>query len=174
MLTMASSSWFANASTTGNGKPMYLDEKNFYGTVVDLESGMTIGDKPWFIECFAPWCPHCKKLAPTWDELYTRDNEKVNIARIDCTSITGEPLCDHFDVEGYPTLLFFPVGETKYNEYHGHRNVDAFESWLKEEMWVNEAGDAETIIPEEKTFFEENLPTTNAIWTSLQDTFLEN
>ena len=158
------STLFVDAKMT---KPMYLDEKNFYGTVVDLESGLTIGDKPWFIECFAPWCPHCKKLAPTWDELYTRDNDKVNIARIDCTSITGEPLCDHFEVTGYPTLLFFPLGESKYNEYHGHRNVEAFERWLEEEMWVDEADKAESIIPEDKTFMEENLPTTNAIWTSL-------
>ena len=73
--------------------PIVLDENNFYGNVVDLETGVTIGDKPWFIECFAPWCPHCKHLKPTWDELYTRNKDRVNVARIDCTSDSGRPLC---------------------------------------------------------------------------------
>ena len=164
----------ADDSAAAADLPIVLDQNNFYGKVVDLETGVTIGDKPWFIECFAPWCPHCKKLKPTWDELYTRNKDYVNNARIDCTSDTGKPLCNHFKVHGYPTLLFFPLGETKYNEYHGHRNIDAFEAWIHEEMWVDEAEKATNIKPTEKTFMEENLPTTNAIWQSLQDTFLEN
>ena len=39
--------------------PIVLDEDNFYEKVIDLEDNMVIGDKPWFIEFFAPWCPHC-------------------------------------------------------------------------------------------------------------------
>ena len=125
--------------------PIVIDENNFYGTVVDLETGVTIGDKPWFIECFAPWCPHCQHLAPTWDELYRRDKETVNVARIDCTSDSGKSLCKHFKVHGYPTLLFFPLGEKKYNEYHGHRKIEDFEAWLHEKMWVDEADKAASI-----------------------------
>ena len=71
-------------------------------------------------------------------------------------------------------MLFFPLGETTYNEYHGKRTLEAFEMWMQENKWVEEAEKAETILPTEKTFMEENLPTGNAIWKSLQDTFLEN
>ena len=92
----------AIASSEGNkvwdmtDMPIEIDSTDFYGKVAEEESHMLIGDKPWFIEFYSPYCGHCQKLAPTWDMLYRRNKETVNVARVNCTSDKGGPLCDEF------------------------------------------------------------------------------
>ena len=93
-----------------------------------------MGDKPWFIEFFAPWCPHCQHLAPVWDSLHLKVRDEVNIARVDCTSAKSRPLCVHFDVHGYPTLIYFPLDSTQKLRYEGKRTIEGFESWLQEQL----------------------------------------
>ena len=53
--------------------------------LTQASSGSTTGD--WFVEFYAPWCGHCKRLMPIWEEvadaLKSEDNSYVNIAKVD-------------------------------------------------------------------------------------------
>jgi len=70
----------------------------------------TINDNPLVaVEFFAPWCGHCKALAPEWEKAATALKGKVPIAKVDCTE--EQNLCQQFGVQGYPTLKLFRQGE---------------------------------------------------------------
>ena len=69
--------------------------------------------------CTAPWCGHCKQLAPIW-ERFADDiamDEKlsatVQVAQVDCD--VSRLLCERHKVQGFPTIIHFdaespPVG----------------------------------------------------------------
>jgi len=84
-----------------------------------------------FVEFYAPWCGHCKKLAPIWDELGDKfkDNEKITIAKID---MTANELAD-VKVRGFPTLKLFKAGDNKVVDYSGGRTLDDFVKFLTPE-----------------------------------------
>lgn len=66
--------------------------------------------KPALVEFFAPWCGHCKTLAPTYSELadtFSKHDDKVIIAQVDGDS--NRKLMSKFDIQGFPTLLWFPA-----------------------------------------------------------------
>ena len=76
-------------------------------------------------------------MAPTWDAFWEETQGQINVARVDCTSEKGKPVCGYFKVRGFPTLLLFPVGENEHYSYKGDRTVEAFKDWVFEEQWKN-------------------------------------
>lgn len=72
---------------------------------------------------FAPWCGHCKALAPEYEEAATSLKEKdIKLAKIDCTEEAD--LCKEYGVEGYPTLKVFR-GLDSISPYSGQRKANA-------------------------------------------------
>jgi thiol-disulfide isomerase/thioredoxin len=65
------------------------------------------------VEFYAPWCGHCKKLEPVWNEVATLLKGKVNFAKADMTLDENKPFKDRFGISGFPSIFFWEAGSDK-------------------------------------------------------------
>jgi protein disulfide-isomerase A1 len=101
-----------------NSGPVFtIVGKNYEATVYDAEKDV-------LVEFYAPWCGHCKALEPVWEKLgkHFADNDNVIIAKSDATANEF----DDVEVQGFPTLKFYPKGEARdIVDYEGGRDLEA-------------------------------------------------
>ena len=71
------------------------------------------------VEFFAPWCGHCKALAPEWAAAASAMKGRVSFGAVDCTQ--HQSVCDQYDVKGFPTIKFFGRDKSGAEDYSGAR-----------------------------------------------------
>ncbi|XP_067441211.1 protein disulfide-isomerase A2 [Thunnus thynnus] len=81
-----------------------------------------------FVEFYAPWCGHCKELTPIWEQLGEKydDHDDIIIAKMDATANEVESI----DIQGFPTLKYFPAGGKEVVDYTGKRDLETMSKFL--------------------------------------------
>merc|ERR1712045_1092121 len=114
----------AIATASANASVTSLTPDNYDS----LTDGKTV-----FIKFFAPWCGHCKKMAPDWEKLAGEweGNDIGLVAEVDCTA-EGKTLCDQNGVKGFPTLKYGDPSSLE--DYQGGRTYDDLAKFAKENL----------------------------------------
>ncbi|XP_042397783.1 protein disulfide isomerase-like 2-3 [Zingiber officinale] len=89
----------------------------------------------WIVEFFAPWCGHCKKLAPEWKKASNNLKGKVKLGHVDCDA--EKSLMSRFGVQGFPTILVFGLDKSNPYPYEGSRTASAIEAFGLEQLEAN-------------------------------------
>ena len=102
---------------------MTLVAKNFDDIVMDPTKDV-------LVEFYAPWCSHCKKLTPIYEQLATKlqHNPNLIIAKMDATANEIENL----SIQGFPTIKFWPANN-KNNpiDFNEDRTIESFTKFLE-------------------------------------------
>jgi protein disulfide-isomerase A1 len=115
---------------TVKSEPVPADNSGPVTTIVGTTFDQIVMDntKDVLVEFYAPWCGHCKSLAPKFEELgkLFKDDATAVIAKVDATA-NDTPA----DIQGFPTLILYPAGD-KQNpvNYEGERTVKAMAAWF--------------------------------------------
>merc|ERR1712168_158931 len=114
--------FFLTFNALADGKLTKIEENNWQ----DLLTG------EWMVEFFAPWCPACRGLQPTWEDFsgWSEDLD-IGIGQVDVTTSPG--LSGRFMVTALPTI--FHVKDGVFRQYRGARDKDSFISFVEDKKW---------------------------------------
>jgi protein disulfide-isomerase A1 len=109
---------YASASIPTEEGVLVLDESNFEGAIAD--------NSQMLVEFYAPWCGHCKTLAPEWVKAAKMlEDSPVKLAKVDATE--NDKLAKQFEIKGFPTIKFLKNG--KPSDYNGGRTASEIVNW---------------------------------------------
>ncbi|GFX23191.1 protein disulfide-isomerase [Trichonephila clavipes] len=95
------------------------------------------------VEFYAPWCGHCKQLAPIYDELAEKykDSADVVIAKMDATANELE----HTKINSFPTIKLYKKGTNEVVEYNGERTLEGINKFIETDGEYGKAAPDEVI-----------------------------
>jgi len=101
--------------------------KNFEEIVFD-------DSKDVFVEFYASWCGHCKRLKPIWDSIgdkYAAIKDRLVIAKMEAQDNDIPPSAP-FRVSGFPTIKLKVAGTREFIDYEGDRSYESLVSFVEE------------------------------------------
>jgi thioredoxin len=93
----------AGGGVAFSSHPVELSDATFEQTLQNA------GDRPVLVDCWATWCPPCRMIAPTIDQLASESSGRWVITKLDVDH--NPAVAQQFRIESIPTLLIFKRGQ---------------------------------------------------------------
>ncbi|KAI3707511.1 hypothetical protein L6452_26107 [Arctium lappa] len=112
------------------------------------------------VEFYAPWCGHCKNLAPEYEKaasVLSTHEPPVALAKVDANAEENKELAQQYEIQGFPTIKILKNGGEVVQDYKGPREADGIVEYLKKQVGpasfeIKTPEDAGSLIDEKKVF----------------------
>lgn len=91
-----------------------LTDSNFEKLVLNSED-------MWLVEFYAPWCGHCKSLAPHWAAAATELLGRVKLGAVDAT--VEQVVASKYGIQGFPTIKYFNAGKKDWDSAEDYTGI---------------------------------------------------
>lgn len=85
------------------------------------------------VKYYAPWCGHCKNLAPIYEKVadaFAQQKDTVLIAKVDADK--NKQLGQQAGIKGFPTLKWYPAGSTEPEDFNSGRDLESIAKLVTE------------------------------------------
>ena len=93
----------SGSASEQDSKPINITDQTFEREVLQ-----TTG-RPILVDCWAPWCPPCRMIAPLLDQLAAESNGSYRIAKLNVDE--NPQVSSRFQIASIPTMLIFKDGQ---------------------------------------------------------------
>lgn len=108
----------AHGLYSSSDEVVQLTASNFKSLVLDSKD-------LWYVEFYAPWCGHCKNLAPEWKKAAKALKGVVKVGAIDMDQSDAQSVGAPYGIRGFPTIKIFGKNKNSPIDYNGGRTASA-------------------------------------------------
>ncbi|KAG8071020.1 hypothetical protein GUJ93_ZPchr0006g41161 [Zizania palustris] len=129
LLLLASSASCAYAEAEAEAEAVLTLDAGNFSEVVEAHDFIVV-------EFYAPWCGHCKQLAPEYEEagaVLRAHDPPIVLAKVDASNELNRDLAGKYDVQGYPTIKILRGRGASASEYAGPRDAAGIVEYLKKQ-----------------------------------------
>ena len=84
-----------------------------------------------FVKFYTPWCSHCKEVAPVWDRLSFRLQDRPDVIIAELNAEDNKFLAKEENAHGFPTFLYYTKQGKQGIPYKGQRTLEGFENFAR-------------------------------------------
>ncbi len=88
--------------------------------------------KPAILDFWATWCPHCKRIAPTYEKIADQYEGSLVVGKVDADEEPG--LAQKFDIEYLPTFVLIDKDGNVLDKVVAPANKAAIEEFINKNL----------------------------------------
>ncbi|MBO4939541.1 MAG: thioredoxin [Clostridia bacterium] len=104
-----------------------------YVNAADLEEIIAKSDKPVFCDFWATWCGPCRMLAPVYEDVSDKYEDKAVFVKMDIDEEENESAAIKYAITSIPNIIAFKGGKPVANNL-GFVPAEALEAFVKNNL----------------------------------------